>query len=74
MIKEHRKQQADKYEVLLKVAKSARVTQCDRAAKDKCADVPDDFPQSAIVCEKGQVRPGSHSRRSRKDVHSRAAV
>ena len=35
MIKEQRQQQADKHEVLLKVVKSARVTLCDQAAKEK---------------------------------------
>ena len=46
MIKEHSQQQADKYEVLLKVVKSARVTQA-------VADVPEDGPQSENADEKG---------------------
>ena len=39
--------------MLLKVEKSARVTQCDRAAKEAGADVPEDAPQGENVDEKG---------------------
>ena len=54
MKKEHSQQQADKYEVLLKVVKSVTATQCDRAAAG--ADVPQGAktdPQSENVDEKG---------------------
>ena len=51
--KEHSQQQADSYEVLLKEVKSARATQCDRAAKRSGADVPEDVPQSETVDERG---------------------
>ena len=51
--KEHSQQQADIYEVLLKEVKSARATQCDRAAKRSGADVPEDVPQSENVDERG---------------------
>ena len=36
---EHSQQQVDKYEVLLNLVKSVRVTQCDRAA-----DIPEGVP------------------------------